>query len=89
MKLGYLDEFGQGVRVAPRVGAWIETRKDESEGRTKDVAPRVGAWIETSIGLKHKDLVGVAPRVGAWIETAVMVVRVVIVLCRAPRGRVD
>ena len=34
--------------VAPRVGAWIETRCQIgilNEGR---VAPRVGAWIETS-----------------------------------------
>ena len=33
--------------VAPRVGAWIETYTDESEGMGALVAPRVGAWIET------------------------------------------
>ena len=34
--------------VAPRVGAWIETRL-YVEGGTQNitVAPRVGAWIET------------------------------------------
>ncbi len=55
--------------VAPRVGAWIETRMMLHTGKSWRVAPRVGAWIETltleidEYGLK------VAPRVGAWIET--------------------
>ena len=34
--------------VAPRVGAWIETRKWMKSLRSSNVAPRVGAWIETS-----------------------------------------
>ena len=35
-------------KVAPRVGAWIETEDGtESLPNTADVAPRVGAWIET------------------------------------------
>ena len=56
--------------VAPRVGAWIETRCQIgilNEGR---VAPRVGAWIETYSHPYILPLQPVAPRVGAWIETA-------------------
>ena len=33
--------------VAPRVGAWIETRWYLSIMGCQYVAPRVGAWIET------------------------------------------
>ena len=33
--------------VAPRVGAWIETMKDNLKASGAAVAPRVGAWIET------------------------------------------
>ena len=33
--------------VAPRVGAWIETRSSWIGGGWSKVAPRVGAWIET------------------------------------------
>ena len=35
--------------VAPRVGAWIETRRSRSLAAIPSVAPRVGAWIETPI----------------------------------------
>ena len=34
--------------VAPRVGAWIETKNIASVYDPSKVAPRVGAWIETS-----------------------------------------
>ncbi len=33
--------------VAPRVGAWIETRSVGFAALNSEVAPRVGAWIET------------------------------------------
>ena len=33
--------------VAPRVGAWIETRMLATRKLLQYVAPRVGAWIET------------------------------------------
>ena len=33
--------------VAPRVGAWIETRGKNPLSIDQAVAPRVGAWIET------------------------------------------
>ena len=36
------------TRVAPRVGAWIETSKVSKDCDRDLVAPRVGAWIETS-----------------------------------------
>ena len=34
--------------VAPRVGAWIETKHTSYWRKKAFVAPRVGAWIETS-----------------------------------------
>ena len=34
--------------VAPRVGAWIETKQSEEYNNPIQVAPRVGAWIETT-----------------------------------------
>ena len=34
-------------RVAPRVGAWIETLNNQRILAEQSVAPRVGAWIET------------------------------------------
>ena len=36
-------------KVAPRVGAWIETYISNYSICKTDVAPRVGAWIETWI----------------------------------------
>ena len=35
------------MKVAPRVGAWIETVRLHRVARHPVVAPRVGAWIET------------------------------------------
>ena len=57
------------IRVAPYVGAWIETPNSLESRLTTIVAPYVGAWIETPqlvswLGHSH-----VAPYVGAWIET--------------------
>ena len=34
-------------KVAPRVGAWIETQLALLNKDILSVAPRVGAWIET------------------------------------------
>ena len=34
--------------VAPRAGAWIETRDSRGLGCAALVAPRAGAWIETA-----------------------------------------
>ena len=40
------------ANVAPRRGAWIETRAPAPICRRKLVAPRRGAWIET-----HREIV--------------------------------
>ena len=56
-------------RVAPRVGAWIETDNPTLPALGFNVAPRVGAWIETILCYKIFKKIKVAPRVGAWIET--------------------
>ena len=62
----HLEQF----RVAPRVGAWIETAHRFPPSAQTCVAPRVGAWIETLIRKREYRNPQVAPRVGAWIETA-------------------
>ena len=36
-------------RVAPHVGAWIETLPPPLDNSNGDVAPHVGAWIETQV----------------------------------------
>ncbi len=47
LKLGILQGSIERIKVAPYVGAWIETGLMYKDGRQKDVAPYVGAWIET------------------------------------------
>ena len=37
------------LRVAPLVGAWIETSPVMGVNTSEDVAPLVGAWIETLV----------------------------------------
>ena len=39
--------------VAPRVGAWIETRELQDCSTSIMVAPRVGAWIETMLTVTY------------------------------------
>ena len=56
-------------RVAPYVGAWIETDIALRLSIDKDVAPYVGAWIETAAVSLYWSQRRVAPYVGAWIET--------------------
>ena len=75
--------------VAPRVGAWIETRIRPLSLMPSEVAPRVGAWIETFYILYICFDIFVAPRVGAWIETVGSTVRCVNLLSRTPSGCVD
>ena len=69
-------------KVAPRVGAWIETSESGTVSVMSGVAPRVGAWIETEARLQRPEYLGVAPRVGAWIETAIVVCFVSFILSR-------
>jgi len=48
--LKLLSRYGprQHLVVAPRAGAWIETRVAVEYLQSQLVAPRAGAWIETS-----------------------------------------
>ena len=57
------------AKVAPYVGAWIETNKDKEQEQEELVAPYVGAWIETQTTMNSAKYMYVAPYVGAWIET--------------------
>ncbi len=41
------NQYHEHGKVAPRVGAWIETPASPDDLKLSDVAPRVGAWIET------------------------------------------
>ena len=56
-------------RVAPYVGAWIETESENEPNNSRKVAPYVGAWIETFLASHCVPVRAVAPYVGAWIET--------------------
>ena len=77
------------ARVAPYVGAWIETDNMPWFFYPHNVAPYVGAWIETIsdtfTGVRTK----VAPYVGAWIETGVGQAYLQGQLRRTLRGCVD
>ncbi len=75
--------------VAPRVGAWIETRMYiQSLGDTKSHP----VWVR---GLKHRCKLLcfaaqiVAPRVGAWIETVDRESKLTPSIGRTPCGCVD
>ena len=46
-------EVPGNVRVAPRVGAWIETLNTRASNIMRLVAPRVGAWIETTLDVEY------------------------------------
>ena len=51
--------------VAPRVGAWIETRHGNIYAVKGNVAPRVGAWIET---IDDKDTLNRVKSHPVWVR---------------------
>ena len=53
------------------------------------VAPLAGAWIEIERERKAFQDNGVAPLAGAWIEIFPATPRLILTLCRSPRGSVD
>ena len=57
------------IRVAPFMGAWIETDYWYIAVLIGGVAPFMGAWIETSYPNRQTGCRKVAPFMGAWIET--------------------
>ncbi len=57
-------------RVAPPVGAWVETGCIPLSLWFVAVAPPVGAWVETMNCPSALYSCKVAPPVGAWVETA-------------------
>ena len=52
-------------KVAPRVGAWIETTIEGVNLLSLSVAPRVGAWIETTFAYYSHGQVGSHP---VWVR---------------------
>ena len=56
--------------VAPRAGAWIETKSPNQRLQTAQVAPRAGAWIETLIWPATDRTIMSLPCGRAWIETS-------------------
>jgi len=89
LKLNTRAEDERRNHVAPRAGAWIETRITRPTGRICNVAPRAGAWIETRRLAMTRQAKCVAPRAGAWIETESAEPLIPNEQSRAPRGRVD
>ena len=79
----------QQGQVAPRAGAWIETRRLPRRLAPNPVAPRAGAWIETYLAAMTGWTNVVAPRAGAWIETQMNGQTRNSVFSRPPRGGVD
>ena len=75
--------------VAPRAGAWIETKHRSLYLMPSSVAPRAGAWIETGATGIVRAIEVVAPRAGAWIETESVSSSSSQSICRPPRGGVD
>ena len=47
LKQAELQPLLEKLGVAPRAGAWIETRNSSCSESSATVAPRAGAWIET------------------------------------------
>ena len=74
-------------KVAPHVGAWIETHLSLQRTVKDGVAPHVGAWIETyedgEVSRSHV----VAPHVGAWIETAKLILCFILLTSPLTWGR--
>jgi len=57
------EQYRPKNTVAPRAGAWIETRATHWHGGRRTVAPRAGAWIETcERNAQGRDLERRAPR---------------------------
>ena len=75
-------------RVAPHVGAWIETVANTAGMPAPAVAPHVGAWIETRY--KQSALQSIESR-PTWARGLKLKTRINYAkrVRRAPRGRVD
>ena len=69
LKHAVMNQRDYKERVAPPVGAWIETLFYWFAQQFLIVAPPVGAWIETGTAPTLNSCSPVAPPVGAWIET--------------------
>ena len=62
LKLEVTLSNNSDYKVAPRVGAWIETDYTKTRFFFSWVAPRVGAWIETKAATDiNADVVGRTP----------------------------
>ena len=56
-------------KVAPRVGAWIETGKTKKKIKKRKSRPAWARGLKRGDGVSNRFSPPVAPRVGAWIET--------------------
>ena len=57
------------LKVAPYVGAWIETQKKRRIQRIQKSHPMWVRGLKLKNPLRNDENHGVAPYVGAWIET--------------------
>ena len=81
------DTFQYDEKVAPRVGAWIETTFTEI--KKLDVVLSHPVWVRglklQGDALRQTTITIVAPRVGAWIETPRDSMNCLRLSCVAPR----
>ena len=78
LKLQWLLVTAGAVLVAPRVGAWIETRDGTNKSELGMSPLAWGRGLKLMPPLASRLLPSVAPRVGAWIETWSMRVSLVL-----------
>ncbi len=65
-------DFVTAARVAPRVGAWIETDEFQRVSRAQQKSrPAWARGLKLTYAGQWQKLKNVAPRVGAWIETGI------------------
>jgi len=77
------------MAVAPRMGAWIETKKRTNDKIVNKSRPAWARGLKRPNNGNENTRVVVAPRMGAWIETIDLNMENKVIFGRAPHGRVD
>ena len=65
----YQNQIQIQIQVAPRVGAWIETRRLRAHEAPNGSRPAWARGLKRYLAHLDNPEKHVAPRVGAWIET--------------------
>ena len=80
------DAVGQSLPSRER---GLKSTMASDGGIKTQVAPLAGAWIEIVKSHTSANVIIVAPLAGAWIEIATGRGKLMIRICRSPRGSVD